>query len=183
MKLNRQHFAVIFVLATIIGFLLYRLTTLTFRHGDGNLYLYAGHALTQGILPYRDYIFADPPAPPIILAFFEFSTRHSVASYLLLPIFLEAINAVILYKLLVHREVWHYRIKSSKKLRLEKHLRKQSMNFLGRKTLEKESVCSAFSQTVSSPARRVSHTVWRLPWHVFYTKTYINRFHHHSRTT
>ncbi len=88
------------LLGTIAVFLIYRLVTLTFRHGDGNLYLYAGHALVQGILPYRDYVFADPPMMPIILAFFEFVTRHAIDSYLLLPILLEALNALLLSELL-----------------------------------------------------------------------------------
>ncbi|MBI3576583.1 hypothetical protein HY086_00915 [Candidatus Gottesmanbacteria bacterium] len=88
------------LLGTTVIFLIYRWMTLTFRHGDGNVYLYAGHVLTQGILPYRDYVFADPPILPFVIGFLDVVTHRVVLAYLFLPIVLEAANALLIATLL-----------------------------------------------------------------------------------
>ncbi len=86
--------------AAIASFIIFKLSHLTFRFGDGDAYWYMLQAFIGGHLPYRDFFLADPPVFLLFLTVLKpFLGTHWLA-YQALPIFLEALNAVLIYLLL-----------------------------------------------------------------------------------
>lgn len=85
------------VAAACAGFLIYKLHFLTFRYGDPNLYFYyAGH-LFGGLIPYRDFFMADPPAFVLALAAIKLFIGQHWLWLQASPIFLHIVAAVMLY--------------------------------------------------------------------------------------
>ena len=56
---------------TILFFILVKLTTLSFRFGDENVYFYMSQMILNGLIPHRDFFLADPPVFVYIMAFFK----------------------------------------------------------------------------------------------------------------
>jgi hypothetical protein len=87
-------------LVGLVAFLIYKLINLSFRFGDGDAYWYMANSIWNGILPYRDFFIADPPVFLLFLAELKLVFSAHWILYQALPIFLEAVNAGILYLLL-----------------------------------------------------------------------------------
>ena len=85
---------------TIACFLAYKLLHLTFRFGDGDVYWYMMQSLWQGLLPYRNFFLSDPPVFILFLAFLKPLFGAHWLWYQALPVFLESLNAIILYLIL-----------------------------------------------------------------------------------
>jgi hypothetical protein len=84
-------------------FIAVKLAMLDYRFGDGNAYLYDAYLLTQGALPYRDFLHADFPVQIGILALLRPFFANWVMGYHLVPVVAEAITAYLLFLILKRR--------------------------------------------------------------------------------
>jgi len=84
------------VISSLIFFGL-KISQLTFRFGDGNEYVYMASLLGQGILPYRDYFFVDPPVLILVLSFLHLVLNKTPILFQTVPVVLEIINATLLF--------------------------------------------------------------------------------------
>ncbi|MEA2056770.1 MAG: hypothetical protein U9O78_03650 [Patescibacteria group bacterium] len=94
----------IVVLLTIGLFLAYKLTFLKFRLGDGNAYFYMSQQILKGDLPYRDFLLADPPLLPYLLALIKLFIGSKIILFQALPAILEAAAAFIFYLLVKQKK-------------------------------------------------------------------------------
>jgi len=97
---KKLFFEIFFLLGSIFLFLLFKISHLSFRFGDGNAYFYMAKTLFDGNLPYRDFFFADPPFLILFLAPFEFIFQKNLLILQAIPIILESANAILLYLIL-----------------------------------------------------------------------------------
>jgi hypothetical protein len=88
------------VLFFITAFILFKLSNLDFRFGDGNAYIYMAYEILGGSIPYKDFFLADPPVFVLILTFFKVFFGNHLLLFQILPIFAESLTALFLYLLL-----------------------------------------------------------------------------------
>ncbi len=86
--------------ATAAVFLLLKITGLTFRFSDGNIYLYMAKAIGEGFWPYRDFVLVDPPFLVFLLTALRALIRDHFLAYQVIPAVLEAGSSILLYVLL-----------------------------------------------------------------------------------
>ncbi len=98
MKNNQKDWYI--VIGTILFFILVKLTTLTFRFGDENVYFYMSDAILNGFIPHRDFFLADPPVFIYIMAFFKMLFSSHIILFKTLPIFFDSISAILIFLLL-----------------------------------------------------------------------------------
>lgn len=99
-SVNKRLFSSIFVALTIIAFLFYKTSHLSFRFGDGNAYIYMAQQMTHGVLPYKDFFLADPPLLILVMSLFKLIIGENFLLFQLFPIMLEAGTALLLFLLL-----------------------------------------------------------------------------------
>ncbi|MFA6000203.1 MAG: glycosyltransferase family 39 protein [Candidatus Paceibacterota bacterium] len=87
-------------LGTVLFFILAKLSTLSFRFGDENVYFYMSQAILDGLLPHRDFFLADPPVFVYIMAFFKMLFGSHLILFKTLPIIFDSISAVLIFLLL-----------------------------------------------------------------------------------
>lgn len=97
---NKKLFSSIFVAITILAFLFYKTSHLSFRFGDGNAYIYMAQQMTHGVLPYKDFFLADPPLLILVMSLFKLIIGENFLLFQLFPIMLEAGTALLLFLLL-----------------------------------------------------------------------------------
>ena len=97
---KKLFFESLFLLGSIFFFLLFKVSHLSFRFGDGNAYFYMAKTLLEGNLPYRDFFLADPPFLILFLVPFEFIFQKNLLILQAIPIILESANAILLYLIL-----------------------------------------------------------------------------------
>jgi hypothetical protein len=90
-----------FTAAIIIAlFLLWKLSSLSFRFGDENVYFYMTKAIKDGFVPYKDFNLADPPAFIYLLsAFSTLIGKHFILFKIWPPLF-DAGNALLIFFIL-----------------------------------------------------------------------------------
>jgi len=101
----RFHWPAVFVLLTVLVFLVIKFASLTYRFGDGNAYFYMAKHLWSGLWPYRDYFLADPPGQILLLAPLAGMVGHKYIILQALPILFESISAVLIYLILKRHDV------------------------------------------------------------------------------
>jgi hypothetical protein len=88
------------VSASVAVFAIWKLSTLHFRFGDENVYFYMSHAVSHGLLPYKNFFLADPP----FFVFFMAGFKTLIGSHLILfktiPIIFDTASAVLIYLIL-----------------------------------------------------------------------------------
>ncbi len=92
------------VLLTIGLFLVYKLSFLKFRFSDGNAYFYMAQQILKGDLPYRDFLLADPPLLPYLLAGVKLLIGQNLILFQAFPAILEGITAFLFYLLLKQKK-------------------------------------------------------------------------------
>ena len=97
--LKEKHQKII-VLTSIVFFLFWKFSLLTFRFGDSNAYFYMASHFFEGLLPYRDYFLADPPAMIILLALIKSLTGKHLIFLQATPFLFEASGAWLIYQIL-----------------------------------------------------------------------------------
>lgn len=100
----KKHWPLILVLAAVAVFLVYKLSGITYRFGDGNAYLYMAKMLVSGALPYKAFFLADPPFLVLFLSPFYLLFKDNLLLFQTLPILLEAATAFFLYLLAKKRD-------------------------------------------------------------------------------
>lgn len=89
----------------VIAFLIFKVVTLNFRMGDPTAYWYMAKVVGQGVLPYRDFFFADPPILVVVLTPLVKILGDHLLILQLIPSIFEAITAVLLAHLLKRMKV------------------------------------------------------------------------------
>lgn len=102
MKVSKQAWVVI---AAIAIFALWKLSLLSFRFGDENVYFYMTHAIASGLLPYRDFFIADPPFFILLLSAYKWLIGEHLLLFKVWPIALDSLSAILLYRILRARNV------------------------------------------------------------------------------
>ena len=88
------------IFLTILFFLAWKFTSLTFRFGDSNAYFYMADQFSKGILPYRDYFLADPPVMIMFLGSLKLFIGKNIILLQAVPFLLEVASAGLLYLIL-----------------------------------------------------------------------------------
>ncbi|OGE88035.1 MAG: hypothetical protein A2760_01195 [Candidatus Doudnabacteria bacterium RIFCSPHIGHO2_01_FULL_50_67] len=88
------------VISACLAFLIYKLSNLAWRFGDGNAYLYMVDQFLHGHWPYRDFFLADPPFFVLFLSLVRTIFGTHWLWYQTIPVILQIINAVLLWRLL-----------------------------------------------------------------------------------
>ncbi|MCR4334785.1 MAG: glycosyltransferase family 39 protein [Patescibacteria group bacterium] len=96
------------VTVTIAVFALWKLSSLHFRFGDENIYFYMSDAIWRGLVPYRDFFFADPPFFIYLLALFKGLFGSHIILFKALPIVFDSASAVLIFLLLRKTNVFAY---------------------------------------------------------------------------
>ena len=91
------------VAVSIAVFVLWKLATLTFRFGDENVYFYMSSAILHGFIPYKDFVFADPPFFIYLLSLFKAVFGPHLILFKILPILFDSLSALIIYLLLLKK--------------------------------------------------------------------------------
>jgi len=95
----------IFVFASILIFLIYKLSSLEYRFGDQNAYFYMAKALLDGEIPYRDFLLADPPLLVYLLALTKKIVGDNILLFSIFPPILDALSSVLLYLYLKRKKL------------------------------------------------------------------------------
>ena len=82
---------------SIIQYLIYKFSNLEFYFGDGNGYFYMAQAVKNGLVPYRDFLIADPPLLVYLLAIIKTLIGNNLVLFLAVPPLLEAATSYLLY--------------------------------------------------------------------------------------
>ncbi len=69
----------------------------SYRFGDGNAYFYMADQFLRGLLPYRDFLIADPPLLILLLAGVKAVIGNNIILFQAVPILLESATAIILF--------------------------------------------------------------------------------------
>lgn len=69
----------------------------SYRFGDGNAYFYMADQFLRGLLPYRDFLIADPPLLILLLAGIKAIISNNIILFQAVPILLESATAIILF--------------------------------------------------------------------------------------
>ncbi len=80
-----------------ILFAFFKFTHVTLRFGDSNAYLYMAHVFWEGVLPYRDFFFSDPPTLIYVLSLVSRLLGDNYVGFMVIPFLFELINAYLLY--------------------------------------------------------------------------------------
>ncbi len=97
-KLNQPTIIDLFVILFTLG-LFYWIKSLGFsyRFGDSNAYFYMANQFLHGLLPYRDYLLADPPLLVILLSGLKALFGSNILLFQAVPIVLESATAILIY--------------------------------------------------------------------------------------
>ncbi|MBM4252250.1 MAG: hypothetical protein FJ146_09785 [Deltaproteobacteria bacterium] len=76
---------------------------LDYRFGDGNAYIYDAQLLSQGALPYRDFVLSDFPIQIVIMTILRPFFSSWVMGYQMVPVIAESITAYLLFMILNKR--------------------------------------------------------------------------------
>lgn len=95
----------IIAIGTILVFLIFKLTRLYYRFGDGDVYLYMINQISHGIFPYKDFFIADPPGLLIFLSGIKLFLGQNWLMYQAIPVLLEAINSWLIYSILKKQQI------------------------------------------------------------------------------
>lgn len=101
--MNKSTAGKIFVWLSVAAWLLFKLSNIDFRLGDGNVYVYMANQVLNGYLPYRDFLLADPPVLIMFLAPLKLLFGPNLLFFQAAPIIIEAGTALLLYFLLKKR--------------------------------------------------------------------------------
>lgn len=97
----------IWIIAMAVAvFVFWKLFTLQFRFGDENVYFYMSNALLHGLVPYRDFFFADPPFFIYIMAGFKALFGSHLILFKTLPILFDSLSAILIYLLLRNKNTF-----------------------------------------------------------------------------
>lgn len=88
------------VVLSVIGFLAFKLSHLSFHFGDGNTYIYMAKAVLDGHWPYRDFFLADPPFFVLFLVFLKMIFGNHLLWFQAMPPLIESGTAFLLYLIL-----------------------------------------------------------------------------------
>lgn len=88
------------IVITVIFFVFWKLSALTFRFGDENVYFYMSNAILDGFIPYKDFFLADPPFFIYLMAGFKALFGSHLILFKTLPIFFDSLSAILLYLIL-----------------------------------------------------------------------------------
>lgn len=103
MNLTDKHRDWYIVGATVLFFILTKLSMLSFRFGDENVYFYMSDAILRGFIPHKDFFLADPPLFVYIMAGFKALFGSHLILFKTLPILFDSISAILIYLLLKGR--------------------------------------------------------------------------------
>lgn len=88
------------VAISIAIFIFWKLSTVVFRFGDENVYFYMASAILHGLVPYKDFVFADPPFFIYLLTLFKALFGSHLILLKTLPILFDSLSALMIYLLL-----------------------------------------------------------------------------------
>lgn len=98
--IKKEHIKTAFAILSIAVFILFKISDLDYRFGDGNGYVYMAQEILSGSIPYRDFVLADPPVFVFILALFKIVFGNNILLFQALPIIAESATAFLIYLLL-----------------------------------------------------------------------------------
>lgn len=96
-KFNPNVASIAFIAITILAFVAYKLTSLSFRFGDHNLYFLYANQILHGWVPHLDYFQTDTPVFAAVLAFVRLIAGNHLLVLQALPIFFHVLTAIMLY--------------------------------------------------------------------------------------
>ncbi len=88
------------VVLAVASFVVWKLSTLQFRFGDENVYFYMSDAVLHGLVPYKDFFYADPPFFIYLMTGFKAFFGSHIILFKALPILFDSASAILLYLLL-----------------------------------------------------------------------------------
>jgi hypothetical protein len=88
------------VFFSVIGFLAFKFSHLSFHFGDGNAYIYMAQAFSSGHWPYRDFFLADPPFFVLLLVPLKMIFGNHLLLFQAMSPLIEAGTALLLYLIL-----------------------------------------------------------------------------------
>jgi len=81
-------------------FVVWKLSTLQFRFGDENVYFGMSQAVLHGLIPYKNFFFADPPFFVYLMAIFKAIFGPHLLLLKTIPVLFDSLSAVLIYLLL-----------------------------------------------------------------------------------
>src|SRR5579859_5525520 len=85
------------LLVAVFVVFLYRLSSVVISDMDEGTYLYAGKLLTQGLLPYRDFLLAHPPLVVLLAAGWESLAGYDIMAARLAYLAVVLLSTIPLY--------------------------------------------------------------------------------------
>jgi hypothetical protein len=105
MTKNRELLSQLLIFGSIATYLIYKLSNLDYYFGDGNGYFYMAQAVIDGLVPYRDFLIADPPLLIYLLAAIKAVIGANLVLFLAVPPILEATSSYLIYLNLKKRSI------------------------------------------------------------------------------
>mgnify|MGYP001566575500 CR=1 FL=1 len=104
--MENKHKHIWIVVLVVASFVVWKLSTLQFRFGDENVYFYMSDAVLRGLVPYKDFFYADPPFFIYLMAGFKAFFGSHIILFKILPILFDSASAVLIYLLLRKNNVF-----------------------------------------------------------------------------
>ena len=104
---NKNTYRDIWILTGALAiFAVWKLSLLHFTFGDENVYFYMSNAILHGLVPYKDFVFADPPFFIYLLAAFKAMFGSHLILFKTLPILFDSLSAIIIYLILRKKNIF-----------------------------------------------------------------------------
>lgn len=100
MNYQKTHRDIWILAITVFIFVVWKLSTLQFRFGDENVYFGMSQAVLHGLIPYKDFFFADPPFFVYLMAGFKAIFGSHLILFKTIPVLFDSLSAVLIYLLL-----------------------------------------------------------------------------------